>query len=509
MTRAVKHFRIAVLAAILVVSFWAVGVVWQTAVAANVQTRAIIAQEDGGWVINEIHADPANNIDGDANGDGERDTFDDEFVEIVNNTGGEIDISGWIISDSDRVRHTFPAGTIIPDQCAVLVFGGGTPTGGFGGAIVQTASSSSLGLNNGGDTVTLSDGVADQASYTYGGEGDNAQSLTRDPDITGPDPLVQHTTVAAANGALFSPGAQVNGDPFPGCDAPTDAAPEIVSTDPADGATAVPLTTSLTITFSEPVTVTGAWYDITCTASGAHTASVSGSGATYVLDPEPDFVNGESCTVTIFAAQVSDVDDDDPPNNMNADYTWSYGVGRTGWIINEIHADPDPNAGDANGDGVINTGDDEFIEIINDTGEEVDISGWTLADEVSVRHTFPSTFSEDVAVSGEWFEIVCAGSGTRGVADTAVSGGPLTFTIDPNADFAHGESCTVTIFAAQVSDLDTTTRPTTWPLTTPGRSQPPPKWTPRRKSSRSIRRMGRRPYPSPPPSPSPSANRSP
>ena len=45
-------------------------------------------------VINEILADPAADLAGDANGDGVRGTYDDEFVEIVNSSAGSIDLSG-------------------------------------------------------------------------------------------------------------------------------------------------------------------------------------------------------------------------------------------------------------------------------------------------------------------------------------------------------------------------------------------------------------------------------
>jgi len=170
-----------------------------------------------GWVINEVHADPDGSLTGDANNDGTRDGSEDEFVEIVNNTGGDVDISGWTLADATGVRHTFPAGTVLTDGCGVVVFGGGSPAGGFGGMVVQTASSGFLGLNNSGDSVTLNDGTADQASVSYGGEGGADQSLTRDPDITGADPLVQHTLASGAGGALFSPGTLVDGSIFPGC----------------------------------------------------------------------------------------------------------------------------------------------------------------------------------------------------------------------------------------------------------------------------------------------------
>ena len=169
-----------------------------------------------GWVINEILADPASDITGDANGDGVRDASDDEFVEIVNNTGGTVDISGWTLSDGVGVRHVFELGTVVADQGAVVVFGGGTPTGTFGDAFVQTASTGALGLNNGGDQVSLNDGTNIVAYYSYGSEGGNDQSLTRDPDISGPEPLVLHTTAAGADGRLFSPGTEVDGTKFPG-----------------------------------------------------------------------------------------------------------------------------------------------------------------------------------------------------------------------------------------------------------------------------------------------------
>jgi hypothetical protein len=45
--------------------------------------------------IDEILADPPVGIDGDSNGDGVREGFGDEFVEIVNEDVRTIDISLW------------------------------------------------------------------------------------------------------------------------------------------------------------------------------------------------------------------------------------------------------------------------------------------------------------------------------------------------------------------------------------------------------------------------------
>lgn len=163
--------------------------------------------------FNEVHADPAADLTGDANGDSVRDATQDEFLEIVNTGEFEADLTGVTISDGVALRHSFADGTVLAVGAAIVVFGGGTPTGDFGGAQVVTASSGSLGLNNGGDVVTIAaaDGT-EIAAFAYGGEGGANQSLTRDPDLTGD--FVQHTDATGANGALFSPGTEVDGDPF-------------------------------------------------------------------------------------------------------------------------------------------------------------------------------------------------------------------------------------------------------------------------------------------------------
>ena len=81
---------------------------------------------------------------------------------------------------------------------------------------------------------------------------------------------------------------------------------------------------NVSATFSEPVNVAGAWFSISCTTSGSHTASVSGGPTTFSLDPDVDFAINETCTVTVFASQVTDQDADDPPDNMAGDAVFSF-----------------------------------------------------------------------------------------------------------------------------------------------------------------------------------------
>jgi Lamin Tail Domain len=224
-------------------------------------------------VINEIHADP-DAAAGDANGDGTVETAADEFVEIVNRGGDDLDVSGWTLSDALSARHTFPVGSVVRAGCAAVVFAGGAPTGAFGGSLVQTASSGGLSLNNSSDTVTLSDGAAPVAAYAYGSEGGDNQSLTRDPDVTGPEPLVKHTTAAGAGGALFSPGTRVDGSPFAGCQAgPTATPPPSPTLTPTASVTSTPVVTATTT--ATPTEIPTAMPTVTASATPMTTATVT------------------------------------------------------------------------------------------------------------------------------------------------------------------------------------------------------------------------------------------
>ncbi len=270
-------------------------------------------------VINEFHADPAGDITGDANGDGERDSSDDEFIELVNVSGGELDISGWTYSDAGSIRHTFPANSIVPADCAVVVFGGGAPTGDFGGAVVQTSSVGFVSLNNGGDTITISNGSASVSASYDGSLGGDNQSVTLNPDVTGTE-YAKHSEVEQSSGALFSPGTKLDGTIFEGCEVP-DVAPFVAETSPENNATEVSASTSIEVTFSEAVEVSG-FADLACSVSGDVALEVTPDGLTYSLQPTTALAAGDSCTLTIAAESVVDLDGDS--NTMAEDFVLSF-----------------------------------------------------------------------------------------------------------------------------------------------------------------------------------------
>jgi hypothetical protein len=166
-----------------------------------------------GFLINEVLYDPASEDAGDANGDGTRDANDDEFIEFFN-SGPQLDLSGYTISDASQLRHTFPSGTILGVNKVLVLFGGGNPTGTFGGALVQTASEGSLNMSNSGDFMTLSDTNGNVVS-TFDVEplsNNPDEAYTRNPDLTGD--FIQHSKIPEANSKLFSPGTKLDGSSF-------------------------------------------------------------------------------------------------------------------------------------------------------------------------------------------------------------------------------------------------------------------------------------------------------
>jgi hypothetical protein len=166
-----------------------------------------------GFLINEVLYDPESGDLGDANGDGTRDANGDEFIEFFN-SGPEMDVSGYSLSDASQVRHVFPPGTVVPLNGVLVLFGSGSPTGDFGGAVVQTASTGSINMNNAGDFVTLQD-PSGTIVLTFDVEplsNNPNESYTRNPDLTGE--FVQHSGIDAANGALYSPGTMLDGSSF-------------------------------------------------------------------------------------------------------------------------------------------------------------------------------------------------------------------------------------------------------------------------------------------------------
>ena len=136
-----------------------------------------------------------------------------------------------------------------------------------------------------------------------------------------------------------------------------ESGPTVIATTPVDGSTDVAADSNVTITFNEPVNVTGAWFAISCATSGVHSATVAPAASTFVLDPDSDFALSEACSVTVYAAQVTDQDNLDPPDNMSSDHVFSFTIVAPPTLIREIqgtsHISPKVDQTVSNVPGVI------------------------------------------------------------------------------------------------------------------------------------------------------------
>ena len=185
-------------------------------IGANVQERACVPRDytcggtepaAPGVLINEILADPRS----DANGDGHYDWLQDEFVELVNAGTESVDLSGWTISDSVKVRFTFPAGSHLASGGAAVVFGGGK-TAAFHnlGTASVFASTAPLKLTRNGDAVLLRDADGHvTALVVFGAEASHGRSLVRATDGDPSAPMVLHP-----GDEPFSPGFRSDGSPL-------------------------------------------------------------------------------------------------------------------------------------------------------------------------------------------------------------------------------------------------------------------------------------------------------
>ncbi len=266
-------------------------------------------------------------------------TYTHDFIELYNLGATAVDLSGWTVQYASSSGSTWAAtnltGVIQPGKYYLVQEAqgaGGTtalPTPDATGALAMSGTNGKVALVN---STTLLSGACPTGGSIIDFVGFGSATCYEGSAAT---PALSNTTAALRksdgaqdtdqNGNDFTVGApNPRNSAFGGV---SDSAPSVQSVTPLDGAWSVAVDANPTVSFSEPVNVTGSWYSIVCTVSGAHTAVVSGGPSDYTLDPDADFNADESCTVTIVAAQVSDVDAEDPPDAMTADYSWTFSTG--------------------------------------------------------------------------------------------------------------------------------------------------------------------------------------
>jgi len=262
-------------------------------------------------------------------------TLTNDFVEIHNRGTAAVDLSGWSVqyaaSAGTSWQRTLLSGTLPAGGYYLIQEAAGTggtqalPAPDATGSIAMSATAGKVALVQ--STALLSGSCPAAADFIgYGSancfEGAAAPGLSN----TTADLRAQSGCADTDNnGADFSAGAPTprnTASPAVNCGA--ESAPNVVSISPAPGAAAVSVSGNVVVTFSEPVAVAGTWFRIQGSASGTHAAVVSGGPTVFTLDPAADYQPGETIAITVFAAGVSDLDTQDPPDHPVADFTSSF-----------------------------------------------------------------------------------------------------------------------------------------------------------------------------------------
>jgi uncharacterized protein len=317
-------------------------------------------------------------------------TSNNKALEIFNGTGAAVDLAaaGYAVQMCFNGNPVCSltillTGTVAAGDVYVLAQAAADPA-----ILAQTDQTNGAGWFNGDDAIllrragTVIDSIGQQG-LDPGAEWGTGLTSTAD------NTLRRKETIQSGDANpldAFDPTFEWYGfavDTFDGLGSHTivegDLPPSVASTTPANDATLVPLDANVMVTFSEDVTVSGTWFTISCTTSGVHTATAGGGPRTFTLDPEVDFAEGETCTIRIAASGVADLDADDPPDTITADFSFSFTtpveihdlqgaahtsplVGRqvsdvagivTGTLGNGFYMqDPTPDASDATSDAI-------------------------------------------------------------------------------------------------------------------------------------------------------------
>jgi len=279
-------------------------------------------------------------------------TYTHDFIELFNRGTSSVSLAGWSvqyasatgtgnIGSSSTQLTELPNVSLAPGQYLLIQeaqgTGGTTPLptpdvtdaspiamSGTGGKVALVMSATGLGCNGG--STPCSPAQLALIKDLVGWDGANFYETAAAPATTNATASLRlangctETDNNASDFATSAPTPRNTSSPLNPCSA-TDAAPEVTDTFPVNGATDFPINANLTVTFSEPVNVTTSWFTLVCSVSGNVATAYSGGPTTFTLDPGIALTDGESCTLTVLANQVSDQDANDPPDNMVMDFT--------------------------------------------------------------------------------------------------------------------------------------------------------------------------------------------
>ena len=161
------------------------------------------------------------------------------------------------------------------------------------------------------------------------------------------------------------------------------------------------------------------------------TGDIDVNGQTFAVISSPQTLTLTNLTADGASTDVTAFFADDPSCTLTESGLYTAPAACTpDIIINEFQADPDAIDGDANGDGVVSTTHDEFVELYNNESSDVDMSGWTISDNNGVVHTFPA--GTNVAAGS--FVTVFGGGTPTGISGIAMAAIPSGLNLNNDGD---------------------------------------------------------------------------
>jgi len=131
----------------------------------------------------------------------------------------------------------------------------------------------------------------------------------------------------------------------PTAGATADVPPTVSATSPADGATNVPVSGDISVTFSEPVDVVAGAISVECPVGNLVASNSEANAVTSVtIDPASDLPATTNCVIVINAAGVTDTDGTPDPLSGPTSFAFTTGSGSAITLISAIQGSGDTAA---------------------------------------------------------------------------------------------------------------------------------------------------------------------
>lgn len=346
-----------------------------------------------------------------------------DFIELYNSGDSPVNLDGWSVQYASNTGTSWQVTAltgIIPAHGYYLIAEasgtGGTeplPTPDDTGTIAMGATAFKVALANSTSALTGACPTSNSALVDFLGTG-SANCY----EGTGTAPAASNTLSATRKQAgctdtddnkldfeSIAPNPRNKTSPAHYCTLP---APTVASASPANNATDVAIDANIVITFDRAVTVSEGWYSIVC-GTTTHNATITDANPVFTLNPDTDFANGTSCTVTLDASKVLN-----GTTPMATNYVFSFSTVATPSTAPTVSSTSPANNATA----------------------------------VAIDSDITITFNQALTVSEGWYSIVC---GATTHTATVTDANPV-FTLNPDTDFAAGQSCTVSLDASKISN---------------------------------------------------------